>query len=662
MDKVTLIKELFVNRKDCWARQYLAQNNKKKFKRMDSEISDSLIEKHLESKEHMGVYQLEPETNLVKWGVLDFDENTPEDFEKAKKIYSSLRRNGFNPLMEKSGGGEYKVHIWIFSREPIKAKIMKDFLEYVCIQEGLKPHEIFPKQTEISKEEYGNLLKLPLGEHLVTKKKSVFLDEDFKEDIDFKALVIASKNKDDIPLVENTLSEQKESINQVKIKLKPHKWDSFFKQTLKQDLPEGISKEAKIGNKEAGINNNLLKNQARWFYEKGYSEELLRKEIKPIFDSNNWAFNDLLGWFRKCQKGQILEINKKELSEWIKNYYPSLEFFLPSKQDEIKNTQPGAYELRTYEDFKNLKKDKNFIIDGFLYPGSVTMVYSPPAQFKSLISCYMGLAISNGKEFLGMKTKKMPVLYGDGENARLTIKDRLEKIHKGMNLKRNKFPYYTLTEGLLMDEKKNIHLGFQLFIEKEIEEKGIKVLIFDTMHRFAYYDENSSDDINRLYTKFFKPLAEKYNVAIVFLHHSTKSGGYRGSGDFLGMVDVSYQIRRKPKTNHFTIINEKSRNGEIAEIQGEIVFDDEYIKLHRLDEKEEQENAISKLKETTTLIKEYFQKLNLFDKKKKKEVSDYFELNDVTLIESTFKRSLKFLVDNGFLDTDSRGKYWRIKE
>lgn len=628
---------------------------------MKSEITDFLIQRHLEFKEHMGVYQLEPETNLVKWGVLDFDENTPKDFENAKKIYNSLKKNGFNPLMEKSGGGDFKVHIWIFSKDPVKAEIMKNFLEFVCDKLNLRPHEIFPKQTQITKEEYGNLLKLPLGEHLVTKKKSVFLNENFEEDNDYKMLLIASKNKDEIPLV-----QKQEKINQnTEINLKPHKWDSFFTQILKNEIPKGVSKEVQIGSREAGVNNNILKNEARWLYEKGYTEQLLEKEIKPLFLTNGRSlasFNNLRGWFRKCEKGQILEINKIELKEWARNYFPSLEFFLPSKEDELKNVQRDSYDLKTFEDFKNLKKDQNYIVDGFLYPGSVTMIYSPPAQFKSLIACSMGLAISNGKSFLGMDTKKAPVLYGDGENSKLTIKDRLEKLHKGMNLTQDKFPYYTLTDGLLMDEKKHIHLGFQLFIEKQIEEKGIKVLIFDTMHRFAYYDENSSDDINKLYTQFFKPLAEKYNVAIIFLHHSTKSGGYRGSGDFLGMVDVSFQIRRKPKTNQFTIINEKSRNGEIGEILGEIIFDDEYIKINRLDEQEEKKNSISKLKQTTFLLEEYFSKLNIYEKRRKKEILDFFELNNVALVESTFKRSLKFLSDKGFLDTDNHGKYWRIKE
>lgn len=652
-----LVYSLFANRTDYYAEQFLTNQGKKGFKKVKGIITPALIKEHLDQKKHLGFYQLN-QNSKVKWGCLDFDKNTPEDLEQAKNLYQFALSKGFHPAFEFSGGGDYKVHIWFFSKELISAKQMREFLESLCNESQIRPHEIFPKQDEISN--LGNLVKLPFGLHLVTRKKSFFCKSGFAPILDEEELKQKLEaqllNLDIIPITKEVLIPEKMD----SFYIKPHKWDSFFIQILKQNIPEGVSKEVQIGNKEGGVNNNVIKNEARWFFEKGYSQESLINEIKPIYDSNGWAFGDLMGWFKKCQNGDILQINEKELKEWSRSYYPSLEMFFPKREE--RNTEVSSYEIKTFEDFKHLKKQKNYLVDGFLYPGSVTMIYSPPAQFKSLIACGMGLSISNGKNFLGMKTKKCPVLYGDGENAKLTIKDRLEKLHKGLNLKRNKFPYYTLTDGLLMDEKKNIHLGFQLFIEKQIEQLGIEVIIFDTMHRFAYYDENSSDDINRLYTKFFKPLAEKYNIAIVFLHHSTKTGGYRGSGDFLGMVDVSYQIKRKPKSNQFTIFNEKSRNGEITDIEGEIIFEEDYIRLNRLNSAIEQQKTISKLKELTEIIKNYFEEKLPGHPSKKKDIQDYLEIKDVPFSDSTLKRVLKFLVDNAFLQTDDHGKYWRDQE
>ncbi len=651
-----LLYSLFVGRNDVYSEQYLS-GKKKAFKKVKGIITPNLIEEHLQDKVHLGVYQLDQESK-VKWGCLDFDENTQEDFVRAKKVYEYAISKGFHPCFEYSGGGEYKVHV-IFFTNPIPARQMRLFLDNICKGAKVQPHEIFPKQDEISKGEYGNLLKLPLGINLSTGNKSFFTKDYEKIKVNEtlrKKLEFHLTNKDEIKFEPQ---EIKQELTNPKIRI--HKWDSFFTQTLKQELPEGSSKEFQIGTREAGINNNLLKNQARWFFEKGYSEEMLEEEIKPLYlnsGRSQASFNNLKGWFKKCEKGHIVEINKKELKDWAETYSPSLGLLIPTREEEKKNAVVQEVSLKDFEYFKKLKKNKDFLVDEFLYPGSINMIYSPPAHFKSLIALQLAMTISNGKKFLGMKTKKFPVLYCDGENSEQMIKERLKKIYKGLNLKRNKFPLFFLTEGLIMDEKKNIHFGFELALEKIIEENNIKVLIFDTMHRFAYYDENSSDDINKLYTKLFKPFARKYNLAIVFLHHSRKDGGYRGSGDFLGMVDVSYKVSRQGKTNKFRIVNEKSRSGEIQDLLGEIVFNEEYIKFSRLNVDSEKETIVSKLKEATGFLRGFFEKRI---SAKNKDILDFIELENIEISPGTLKRSLKFLVDGSYLDKTERGVYSLIQ-
>ena len=147
--------KLFVCRKDVYANQFLQKNGKKGFFCNIKPITLDLIQKHLvetnpKGKNHLGVYQLNEE-NQVKWGCLDFDINTKEDYDKATKLSKYLLDKGFHPLFEKSGGGDYKAHIWIFSKELISAKEMRLFLENVCKEANIFPHEIFPKQDTIRK-------------------------------------------------------------------------------------------------------------------------------------------------------------------------------------------------------------------------------------------------------------------------------------------------------------------------------------------------------------------------------------------------------------------------------------------------------------------------------------------------------------------------------
>lgn len=350
---VSRLYSLFVNRSDVFARQFL-QGNKKGFKKIDRKITNQDFQNHLENKDFLGVYQLN-QNNNVKWGCLDFDKNTKEDYEKAKELYNKLNEK-LNPVFEKSGGGEYKAHIWIFSHKPIPAKQMKDFLEWICKKTKLKPHEIFPKQTQIKKDEYGNLVKVPLGKHLVTKKQSVFLDNDFNEvkEKDLEGFVEEIyDNRDVIPIIQKEVKETpKTTFNS------NGAYDNFFEYVLNNELPKGSTKDVKIGEKEAGVNNNILKNLAIWLKQKGYNLDKLRNEIKPLMlekGRSKASYKNLEGWFKKTLKGDLNEISKGELIVWAKKYSPSLIDFLREKKDKPKTEKARIIDEELEEVAKKLK-------------------------------------------------------------------------------------------------------------------------------------------------------------------------------------------------------------------------------------------------------------------------------------------------------------------
>lgn len=333
----------------------------------------------------------------------------------------------------------------------------------------------------------------------------------------------------------------------------------------------------------------------------------------------------------------------------------------PEQKEDIKDYRCQKIEAWTFNDFKELKKDKNFLINHVLYPKTVNMVYSPPAQFKSIMCLDMALCLANSLDWLGNKVKaRKKVLYCDKENNDQLIKERLLGLHKGHNLKRGDFPLQILRRnGDLLNTE------FITALHEFVEENEIEVIFFDTLHRFADYDENRSDDLNRLYTMVFQPLIEKYGVSIVFLHHTKKDGGYRGSGDFLGMVDTAWSVRREGKSNKFKIINEKARSGEIDNICGEIDFgmnndELEYVKILRLNEAMETEQKINKLKAVTSFIQEICKEGQVM---RRKDIIDAFEMAELGFITSEdsltklVTRSLKWLVDQGYLDKEGSGKY-----
>ena len=272
------------------------------------------------------------------------------------------------------------------------------------------------------------------------------------------------------------------------------------------------------------------------------------------------------------------------------------------KNKEIEEKPLNKLNFVSTKEIMSLKKEKGFIIDEMLQQNTVNQLLSPPAHFKSLLALRMAVAVSNGKEFLGFKTKRYPVCYLDKENNKQMLRDRLVGIFQGMGLKRKKFPlFFLLKEGMLDDDR------FVEQLSAYIEENKVKLVIFDTLVRFNSGEENSAKDMNKIYQAFIK-LQQKTEAAILFLHHTNRAGEFRGSSDLMGQVDTMYSVTRNPKTTQFKLVNTKNRCGEINDITGEIEFlEDGTITVIRNDEigEEEETNKYDKFSMARAFILDF---------------------------------------------------------
>jgi hypothetical protein len=192
IDTIEALDNLFFVRKDCYPKKLDKLNQ---YIVVKKPLTTEIIQSHLDGDITIGCFQIEPETNKVKWICFDFDGKLTEEFEKAHKLFNKLKDNGFNPLMEFSGRRGY--HIWLFI-EPIDSSEAKRFA--VEISKDVNPNEIFPKQDKLDKKGYGCQVKLPLGIHRVSNKRSYFFNQNFKplsqkEGINF--LIKLSKEKED---------------------------------------------------------------------------------------------------------------------------------------------------------------------------------------------------------------------------------------------------------------------------------------------------------------------------------------------------------------------------------------------------------------------------------------------------------------------------------
>ncbi len=186
---------LFRGKKGAYARQwYDRRNGRSGYVPVSENLSARVIRKHLDGIMTVGVYPLR-EDGTVCFSAIDIDveKNSREKMKRDpahrsylagqfKKIIAAVdgwsMEHNLHVLFEQSG---YKgIHAWYFFENPVPAGFARSLLMKAADALGELPEglscELFPRQVTAGGKGYGNLIKLPLGIHRKTGKKSVLLD------------------------------------------------------------------------------------------------------------------------------------------------------------------------------------------------------------------------------------------------------------------------------------------------------------------------------------------------------------------------------------------------------------------------------------------------------------------------------------------------------
>lgn len=195
----TLLFNLFGGREGVYARQWRNNEGQTGYIPIKEPLSEKVIKNHLNGNYTIGIYQHRLDST-VNWLCLDIDIekhilgqalSNDDKFKEldyqcqklAREICDECSKFNIYPIIENSG---YKGrHVWIFFNNPLPARIIKKFGEVIKLNiKGVTPEiniEIFPKQNFVKVDSVGNLVKLPLGIHLASGKRSFFVDKNGKE-------------------------------------------------------------------------------------------------------------------------------------------------------------------------------------------------------------------------------------------------------------------------------------------------------------------------------------------------------------------------------------------------------------------------------------------------------------------------------------------------
>lgn len=204
---------LFSGREGVYARQWAKRGGKSGYSPVHEPLTPAVVRNHLLGTYTLGVYPVRLDGTATFFALdLDIDKSALQrargDHAFAETLRESLQQEGprlvqvlrdlgCEPVLENSG---YKGrHLWVFLEESETAGTLHLLGRLLLAWQAplLPPHlhlEFFPKQARLKGKGLGNLIKLPLGVHRRTGRRSLLLDATGNQIADpFAALRQASR-------------------------------------------------------------------------------------------------------------------------------------------------------------------------------------------------------------------------------------------------------------------------------------------------------------------------------------------------------------------------------------------------------------------------------------------------------------------------------------
>lgn len=323
-----------------------------------------------------------------------------------------------------------------------------------------------------------------------------------------------------------------------------------------------------------------------------------------------------------------------------------------------------------------------FIIENILTPGLI-LLGAPPKTCKSYMCLQMCLAICQGKDFLGFRTKQHDCLYLDLESNLDRPRKRTEQILDSESTIKNLY---------INIESEPMGKGFEEDLKKAIKEHpAIKVVVVDVFKKIRPGARRGVDPYDRDYEDYgaIKALADEYHLAIILVTHTTKMkhpddpfNELIGSAGTLGSVDVAMVIKKESRDAETAKLYVSGK--DVEDQCYEIRFDgkrhiweklgtSQEVEAQRLREEYEGSNVIRTVKKlveqgnghwegsVSDIIEasKYFQGCQIYDNERQagKEIRRFErQLKDIDAItyranpsRKTGKRELTFESENPFL-------------
>jgi hypothetical protein len=273
-----------------------------------------------------------------------------------------------------------------------------------------------------------------------------------------------------------------------------------------------------------------------------------------------------------------------------------------------------------------------------------------PKIGKSWLALQIAMAVENAQEILDFKAKRGRALYCAYEDNRKRIKRRFKTMGVKAEDKRPNFVFKSsgLTEGL--EEE----------IENWIKETpDAKLVVIDTYYYALPKSLKRSNkeryEIDSRNLSGIHRIALDYNIAIIIVHHTTKTkhedtfNEISGSVGIQAIADTLWVIEANRKTGKDSIFHITGRDIESTSYQIGQDVNCKWLNKGRPGENLESDDE----KQIIKAIKE----LNQDDGSYPRDVVEHLKLTDKTEIGNLKKRMKRMLEKNGLIAGRKSGQY-----
>lgn len=217
----------------------------------------------------------------------------------------------------------------------------------------------------------------------------------------------------------------------------------------------------------------------------------------------------------------------------------------------------------TLSEIRQAPLETKWVVDGFLDDGSTSVFYADPGSHKTFIALDLSLHIASGRHWHGYPiTKQGLVIYinAEGKNGFMRRVNGWEKAN-GKAPDKN---FVASSHGYSLLEKQSLNQLSEHISAIVDSPQTVSLIVIDTLNaNFGSANENEAGDMGAFF-RVIENLKAQYNCSALVIHHTNKTGDFRGSNVIAGNVDNLAKIT-VGKDNLTSLEFRKFRDGEKPE-------------------------------------------------------------------------------------------------